>query len=403
MEFGNILKLAFDALVRNKMRSALTMLGIVIGVGSIIAMTGVGAGAQGEIDRQTETFGTNLITIRPGGQTAGGIRLRASSVLTPVDGDVILRECDLVIAQTPALRTVTGVVSAERTWGSQIFGVNTSFTTVRNWGLSSGIMFTDQDYRSGNKVCVLGTTVASNLFPGMDPVNAVVRIQGIPFRVAGVLEPKGQLAGGQDQDDMVIIPYTTFVQRLNADHDLDYLYVSVRTAQDIPAAIEQIRDILRNEHRIPQWSDDDFTIRTQEQVNELAKSISRTVSILMIIVASISLVVGGIGIMNIMLVSVTERTREIGIRMAIGATERDILLQFLVEAVVLSLVGGLIGMLLGFITAQTVESVMNWTVRITLASIIISIGFAAAVGIFFGFYPAKKAAALNPIDALRFE
>ncbi len=403
MEFSNILRLAFDALLRNKMRSSLTMLGIVIGVGSIIAMTGVGAGAQGEIDRQTETFGTNLITIRSGGQTQGGIRLRTANSLTTEDGDAILRECDLVIAQTPAVRTVTSVVSSERNWGSQVFGVNPSFTTVRNWGIASGIMFSDQDYRSGNKVCVLGATVANNLFEGSDPISQIIRIHGVPYRVIGVLEPKGQLAGGQDQDDLIIIPLTTFLQRIDADQELSYIYVSVRTAQDIPAAIEQIRATLRAAHRIPPWGDDDFSLRTQEQVNELAKSISKTVSILMIIVASISLVVGGIGIMNIMLVSVTERTREIGIRMAIGATEKDILLQFLVEAVVLSLVGGFIGMVLGFITAQTVESVMHWTVRITMASIFVSIGFAAGVGIFFGFYPAKKAAALNPIEALRFE
>ncbi|MBX7152206.1 ABC transporter permease [bacterium] len=403
MGFLTILKIAYSALTRNKMRSALTMLGIVIGVGSIIAMTGVGAGAQQEIDNQTAAFGTNMVTIRPGGRTEGGIRLQKTNTLTPDDGEMILRECDLVTAQTPAIRLVTSVISAERSWGSQIFGVNTSFTRIRNWGFQSGTMFTDQDYRSGNKVCVLGTTVATNLFGQADPTGEIIRIQNVPFRVVGVLEPKGQLAGGQDQDDMIIIPYTTFLKRLTGKSDLDYLYVSVRTSQDMDAAIEQVRHILRGSHRIPAWGDDDFSIRTQDQINEVAKSISKTVSVLMIIVASISLVVGGIGIMNIMLVSVTERTREIGIRMAIGATEQDILMQFLVEAIVLSLMGGVIGLIIGILTAQAVEAFTQWTVSITGMSIIVSMSFSASVGIFFGFYPAKKAASLNPIEALRFE
>ena len=337
MGFSNIFKIAFNALMRNKMRSALTMLGIVIGVGSIIAMTGVGAGAQKEIDNQTAAFGTNMITIRSGGMTAGGIRIRAMKELQPSDGDAIVRGSELVTAQTPVIRLVTNVVSSERNWASQVYGVNTSFTTIRNWGMMHGAMFTDQDYRSGNKVCVLGSTVAVNLFGQSDPTGEIVRIQNIPFRVAGVLESKGQLASGQDQDDMIIIPYTTYDKRLTGDKNIDYIYVSVRTSQDMTTAMEEIRQILRQEHRIPAYGDDDFTIRTQEQVNEIAKSISKTVSLLMIIVASISLLVGGIGIMNIMLVSVTERTREIGIRMAIGATEKHILLQFLVEAVVLSL------------------------------------------------------------------
>lgn len=403
MGFLTILKIAYSALTRNKMRSALTMLGIVIGVGSIIAMTGVGAGAQQEIDNQTAAFGTNMVTIRAGGRTEGGIRLVKTNNLTPEDGEMILRECDLITAQTPAIRLVTSVVSAERSWGSQIFGVNTSFTRIRNWGFQSGTMFTDQDYRSGNKVCVLGTTVAANLFGQNDPTGEIIRIQNVPFRVVGVLEPKGQLAGGQDQDDLIIIPFTTFLKRLTGKSELDYLYVSVRTSQDMEAAIEQIRNTLRSSHRIPAWGDDDFSIRTQDQVNEVAKSISKTVSVLMIIVASISLVVGGIGIMNIMLVSVTERTREIGIRMAIGATEQDILMQFLVEAIVLSLMGGVIGLIIGILTAQAVETFTQWSVSITGMSIIVSMSFSASVGIFFGFYPAKKAASLNPIEALRFE
>ncbi len=403
MNYMNILKVAYNALKRNKMRSALTMLGIVIGVGSIIAMTGVGAGAQQEIDNQTAAFGTNMITIRPGGVTAGGIRIRSLTELEASDGEAILRDCDLVTAQTPVIRVVTSVVTAERNWGSQIFGVNTSFTTIRNWGLKYGIMFTDQDYRSGNKVCVLGSTVATNLFGQYDPSGEIVRIQNIPFRVVGVLESKGQLASGQDQDDMIIIPFTTFQKRIIGNQEIDYIYVSVRTSQDMSAAIEEIRDIIRTAHRIPTYGDDDFQIRTQEQVNEIAKSISKTVSLLMIIVASISLVVGGIGIMNIMLVSVTERTREIGIRMAIGATEQDILLQFLVEAIVLSLMGGVIGLILGVMTGQMVETFTSWSVSISAASIFVSMGFAAAIGIFFGFYPARKAAGLNPIEALRYE
>lgn len=403
MNIMNILKVAYNALKRNKMRSALTMLGIIIGVGSIIAMTGVGAGAQQEIDQQTTAFGTNMITIRPGGLTAGGQRLRVVNNMTPEDGEAILKNSDLVTAQTPVVRMVTSVVSSERSWGSQVFGVNTSFTTIRNWSIQQGQMFSDQDYRSGNKVCVLGFTVANNLFPSGDPIGQIVRIQNVPFKVLGVLEPKGQLASGQDQDDLIIIPYTTFQKRLNVGKELDYIYVSVRTAQDMPAAIEEIRQILRNAHRIPPWGDDDFSIRTQEQVNELAKSISKTVSILMFIVASISLVVGGIGIMNIMLVSVTERTREIGIRMAVGATERDILLQFLVEAIVLSLMGGLVGLITGILTGQILSMVTGWNVIITPLSVFISMGFSAAVGIFFGFYPARKAASLNPIEALRFE
>ncbi|HNJ73297.1 MAG TPA: ABC transporter permease, partial [bacterium] len=294
-------------------------------------------------------------------------------------------------------------VSSERNWASQVYGVNTSFTTIRNWGMMHGAMFTDQDYRSGNKVCVLGSTVAVNLFGQSDPTGEIVRIQNIPFRVAGVLESKGQLASGQDQDDMIIIPYTTYDKRLTGDKNIDYIYVSVRTSQDMTTAMEEIRQILRQEHRIPAYGDDDFTIRTQEQVNEIAKSISKTVSLLMIIVASISLLVGGIGIMNIMLVSVTERTREIGIRMAIGATEKHILLQFLVEAVVLSLTGGVIGMILGVVIGYLVETFTSWAVSISMVSVVVSMSFAAGVGIFFGFYPARKAASLNPIEALRFE
>ncbi len=403
MNYLNILKVAYHALRRNKMRSVLTMLGIVIGVGSIIAMTGVGSGAQQEIDNQTKAFGTNVITVRSGGVTGGGIRFKTAQELQSGDGDILLKGCDLVTAQTPVISVVASIVSMDRNWASRVYGVNTSFTKIRGWSVQYGSMFTDQDYRSGNKVCVLGRTVASNLFGKTDPTGETIRIQRVPFRVSGVLEPKGQLASGQDQDDMVIIPFTTFLKRMEGDKAMDNLFVSVRTSEDMPEAIKQIREILRSLHRIPAYGDDDFTIRTQDQVNELAKGISRIVSTLMIIVASISLVVGGIGIMNIMLVSVTERTREIGIRMAIGATEKDILFQFLVEAVVLSLLGGVIGLILGVSTGYLVQTFTTWAVSISLTSVFISMSFAGGVGIFFGFYPARKAASLNPIEALRFE
>jgi putative ABC transport system permease protein len=403
MNFLNILKVAYNALRRNKMRSALTMLGIVIGVGSIIAMTGVGSGAQQEIDNQTAAFGTNVITLRSGGTTSGGIRYKTTQELQPTDGEAMLRGCDLITAQTPVISVVANTVSSDHNWVTRIYGVNTSFTTIRSWGIQLGYMFADQDYRSGNKVCVLGRTVATNLFGDSDPTGETVRVQNVPFRVAGVLEAKGQLASGQDQDDMIIMPYTTFLKRMEGDKTMDNIFVSVRTSEEMPEAIRQIREIIRNLHRTPAYGDDDFTIRTQDQVNELAKSISKIVSMLMVIVASISLVVGGIGIMNIMLVSVTERTREIGIRMAIGATEKDILLQFLVESIVLSLMGGLIGLLLGTMTGYLVQALTSWAVRISFTSVFVSMGFAGGVGIFFGFYPARRAAALNPIDALRFE
>jgi putative ABC transport system permease protein len=403
MNYLNILKVAYRALKRNKMRSALTMLGIVIGVGSIIAMAGVGSGAQQEIDDQTTTFGTNVVTLRTGGTVSGGIRYKTAQELLPSDGDVLLKQCELITAQTPVISIVGSAVSADRNWATRVYGVNTSFTTIRSWSAQYGSMFTNQDYRSGNKVCVLGRTVALNLFGSNDPTGETVRIQNVPFRVFGVLEPKGQLASGQDQDDMIIMPYTTFLKRMEGDKMMDNLFLSVRTSEEMPEAIRQIREIMRSLHRIPAYGDDDFSIRTQDQVNELAKGISRIVSTLMIIVASISLVVGGIGIMNIMLVSVTERTREIGIRMAIGATERDILLQFLVEAVVLSLMGGFLGLTCGILTGYLVQTFTSWAIRISFMSVLISMSFAGGVGIFFGFYPARKAASLNPIDALRFE
>ena len=402
MDIDNLLRVAYNAIVRNKMRSILTMLGIIIGVGSIIAMNAVGEGAQETIDQQTEAFGTNVITIRRGGVTASGKRLKDNSSLTVEDADAILDNCDLVTAQTPAFRHIT-TISTKTDWGTQVFGVNPDFVNIRQWGIAAGSMFSKQDVRSGNKICILGSTVSTTLFGSRDPTGEIVRIQKIPFRVMGVLEEKGQLATGQDQDDLVLIPYTTFQKRILNESDVRYIYVSVRTAEDITPAIQQITSLLRSRHRLSPETDDDFTIKSQEEVNALAKSISQTVSLLMVVVASISLVVGGIGIMNIMLVSVTERTREIGIRMAIGATEKDILLQFLIESVFISLFGGIIGIIGGGITANIVESATSWPVNITLISIVVAASFSGAVGVFFGFYPARKAAQLNPIDALRFE
>jgi putative ABC transport system permease protein len=405
MTILNILKVAMRSLGRNKLRSFLTMLGIIIGVGAVIAMMAVGEGAQYNIQQQIASLGTNVLLIFPGSTNQGGIRIGLGSrtSLTPGDLEAIQTQCPSVAAATAQVRTGAQIVFGEQNWGTSVLGANPSYFTIRSWPLSLGQYFTDADVRGATKVCVLGQTVVDNLFQGGNPVGATIRIKKMPFKVVGVLEPKGQSAQGSDQDDIIIAPYTTVQKKLMGVTYLGIIMVSAVSDQAMVDAQNQITELLRVRHKIQPWEDNDFTVRSQTEIANTAQATTQVLTILLASIASISLLVGGIGIMNIMLVSVTERTREIGIRMSIGARSRDILFQFLIEAVVLSMAGGAIGVLIGIVSSDVISALANWPTLVSPASVGLAFLFAAAVGIFFGFYPARKAAILNPIDALRYE
>ncbi len=399
------LRIALRALARNKLRAFLTMLGIIIGVGAVIAMVAIGEGAKSTIRSQIAALGTNVLIILPGSNVQGGVRAGFGNVNTLLDSDAkaIARELRSVAFSSPVLRRQDQVVSGNLNWGTLAQGVAPEFQQIRDWQIAEGRFLHEGDMDSAAKVAVIGQTVARQLFGNDDSLDAVIRIRNIPFRVVGVLAPKGQTGQGTDQDDTIMIPYTTMQKRLMRITWVQSIVVRAVSAERVDEAQEQITLLLRQRHRIGPDREDDFNVRNLSDIAEAATTTARVMAVLLGSVASISLLVGGIGIMNIMLVSVTERTREIGIRMAVGARSRDIMLQFLVEAVVMAATGGLIGILLGVGSSEVIKQWAQWPTLIDPAIIVIAFLFSGAVGVFFGFYPARKAASLDPIDALRYE
>jgi len=401
-------KISFRALKVNKMRSALTMLGIIIGVGAVITMLAVGTGASKKISDQISSMGSNLIMILPGATTAGGVRMGAGTqpTLTLGDADAIKRECPAVQDVAPIHNGVAQVVYGHQNWSTGVIGTTPSVLIVRDWALSAGRSFTEQDVKSATKVCLLGQSVVDNLFGDMDPTGQFIRIKNVPFVVTGVLAPKGQSAQGQDQDDTVLIPVTTAQKKLfgtSFPGMVRIITVKAKSTEDLPSAEKQINELLRQRHHIGPKQDNDFTVRNLTQIMQTAEQSTKVMTLLLGAIASVSLLVGGIGIMNIMLVSVTERTREIGIRMAIGAKTWDIRLQFIIEALTLSLIGGVVGIILGISGSELLSILAGWSTIISPLSILLAFGFSGLVGIFFGFYPAYKASLLDPIEALRYE
>jgi ABC-type antimicrobial peptide transport system permease subunit len=431
--------LALIELRRNKMRSLLTMLGVIIGVGAVIAMVSIGQGASSSVQTQIKSLGTNMILIFPGTSTQGGVRAGGGSgqTLTVADAEAIDNQASSVEAVTYSIRNVSQVIYRNQNWNTAIYGVTPEFVLIRDWGPDMGSFFTKRDLDSAANVAVIGRTIARNLFlPGENPVGRIIRIKSSPFRVIGVLSAKGQNSYGNDQDDVILVPFTAAARKLvgaelprravNSGSQtvvqsgsqsgvqtvsqptklpgrVESIQVSAVGEQVIQQAAQEIRQILRARHRLQPEEEDDFTIRSLEDIAEMAQSTTKTLATLLLTIASISLIVGGVGIMNIMLVSVTERTREIGIRMAVGAKRKDIMLQFLIETLTLSSIGGFIGIFVGLLSSEILSLSAGWPTLISVESIILSFIFAAVVGIFFGFYPANKASKLDPIEALRYE
>ncbi len=387
------------------MRSALTMLGIIIGVGAVIAMVGVGQGAQQKVQEQIQSLGSNLLFISAGNVTRGGIRMGSGATKTLVYEDMraIQREVPTVAAAAPGSGASAQIVYDNQNWYTRVTGTEPQYLDIRQWPLSAGGNFTQDDVTRAADVALIGDTVRKNLFPLTDPVGKTIRIGTLPFIVVGVLAAKGQSGMGQDQDDTVVVPITTLQKKINGQNWLQFIMVSAVSQKASYAAQQQITALLRDRHRIRQGQDDDFMVRNLADIAELADQQAQVMTMLLASIAGVSLIVGGIGIMNIMLVSVTERTREIGIRMAIGATEQDVQRQFLTESIVLSLLGGAVGILFGVGTSLVITKVLNWAILISPAAIVAAVVFSMAVGVFFGFYPARKAARLDPIEALRYE
>ncbi len=402
-----IFRIAFRALARNKMRSALTMLGVIIGVGAVIAMVSIGQGAQASVQEQIANVGTNLLFVSAGSQNVGGVRSGTgatnSNTLTVDDLEAIRRELPSVAMVSPSVNARSQLVAANQNWNTSVQGVSEQLPAIRKWQIQSGSFITDADVRSASRVIVLGQTVVENLFPGQDPVGQTVRVGQLPFRVIGVMARRGQDPQGRDQDDIAFAPYSTIQKKLLAISHVQFAYVSAVSSDATYTAQVQITDLLRQRHRLAQNQDNDFTVRNLTDVAEAADETNRIMTLLLGSIAGVSLLVGGIGIMNIMLVSVTERTREIGIRMAIGARSTAVRQQFLIESIVLSLTGGLIGIALGVGISILIPKMLGWPTLVSVWAIIGSVLFSAAVGVFFGYYPARKAASLDPIEALRYE
>ncbi|MBP8792541.1 MAG: ABC transporter permease [Lutibacter sp.] len=406
MRLLNLFKIATKAIVLNKTRTLLTMLGIIIGVASVIAMLAIGEGSKESIRTTISAMGSNMITIQPGADSRGPARGSGGDVqtLTLANYETIKAQSDLISYITPVVNGNGQIINGSNNWPSSIYGVNPEYLDIKVVGLQSGSMFTDAEVKLASKVVVIGQTVVDNVFPdGQDPVGQMIRFNNIPFTVIGVLEEKGENTFGQDQDDVVIAPYTTVQKRILAIDHLNQIIASAISEDDAPAAVEQLSEILRIEHKLLDSEEDDFSVRSMEELISTFSSTSEMLTILLVAVASISLLIGGIGIMNIMYVSVKERTKEIGLRMAVGGKGSDILMQFLIEAILISITGGLLGVLLGLASTVFIEKFLNWPTSIALYSIVISFAVCAVTGIFFGWYPAKKAAALDPITALRYE
>src|SRR5579863_234263 len=398
-------RIAGRALARNPLRSILTLLWIIIGVGSVIAMIAVGQGARAQVEIQISSIGSNVLLVYPGSTTQAGAHGGSGSAttLTEEDAKAIQKELSAVNLAAPSLRTPAQVISSDQNWATSVTGSTPAYFAIRDWRMQSGTIFTNSDVEGATKVAVVGKTVATSLFGAEDPVGRFVRIPNVPFKIVGVLYPKGQSAMGQDQDDTVIIPISTLQKRIMGVSNIQAILISAHSPQETTLVEEQVQPLLRQRHHLTSSQDDDFSVRNMADIASAAEASSRIMTLLLGTIASVSLVVGGIGIMNIMLVSVTERTREIGIRMAVGARGKDILLQFLVEAVVLSLTGGFLGIAFGVTGSAIISALVHWPTIISPDSILLALIFSVAIGVFFGLYPARRAASLDPIEALRYE
>jgi putative ABC transport system permease protein len=406
MSLINLIRIALKALQRNKLRAFLTMLGIIIGVGSVIAMVAIGQGSKQSIHDQLSNMGTNMITVQPASNLNGGVRIAGSSFQTLTSKDITALKANVqdITELSPSVSSKGQAINGALNWPTTMSGVSPEYLDIRKLSLKDGIAFTQNDVKTSAKVCLIGQTVIDNLFPGGEnPIGKVIRFGHIPFQIIGVLNPKGFNAFGQDQDDILIAPYTTVQKRILATIYYSNIYASAVDEASTDAAVTEMTQTLRDSHRLRSTDDNDFTVRTQQELIATLSSTSGLLTVLLTVVAGISLVIGGIGIMNIMYVSVTERTKEIGLRMSIGARGKDILMQFLMEAVIISITGGVIGVLLGFLSTQIVTLTLGWPTIVSESSVVLSFVVCAVTGIFFGYYPAQKASRLDPIEALRYE
>jgi len=406
MKLGNLFKVAMSALKRNKLRSFLTMLGIIIGVASVITMLAIGQGSKKSIEDQISSMGSNMLFVMPGTMRMGGVQQGTSSSqrLTVSDMNAIKTECSAVIAVSPEVRSSGQAVYGSSNWPTTIYGGNEEYLQIRSWTIVNGRNITDSEAKGSAKVCLIGRTVADELFgEGIDPTGETVRFKNIPFKIIGVLKEKGQNSFGQDQDDVLIAPYTTVQKRILAQTHIQSIQMSARSAEESELAQTQVEEVLRRTHKLRENEDNDFEVRSQEELATTMTSVMDILTILLGAIAGISLLVGGIGIMNIMYVSVTERTREIGLRMSIGGRGIDILMQFLIESILLSVFGGLIGILLGLLASKVVAALTSWPITVMIGSVILSFAVCSVIGVFFGWYPARKASELDPIEALRYE